>query len=226
VSSTTTTVTLPPGDDDNDGLQNAGDPCPTEALNRCAGTVAIDDVTDRPIRINAINPNDSNYPCRGQRTDCNGDVWEADFGFNHQSAANQCDLLGGVCDTLGGIDEIFGCQDENTEDIFRCEHFSSPNLSDLAYSFDVPDGSYIVNLLFGNTYRFTTTVGSRLFDVAIEGAVVIDDFDQVAAAGGSGLMINRAILVTVSDGNGIQIEFVRNLQNPAIKGIEVLTRTD
>jgi hypothetical protein len=67
-------------------------------------------------------------------------------------------------------------------------------------------------------------VGSRLFDVAIEGAVVLNDFDQVAAAGGSAIMINRAILVEVTDGNGLQIEFVRNIQNPALKGLEVLAR--
>ncbi len=224
IASTTTTVTLPPGDDDNDGLQNAGDPCPTDALNRCAGTVATDATTDRPIRINAINPNDSNFSCRGQRVDCNGDVWEADFGFNHQSAAFQCDLLGGACDNLGAIDDIFGCQDENTEDIFRCEHFSSANLSDLEYSFNVPNGSYVVNLLFGNVYRFTQTVGSRVFDVEIEGAVVLDDFDQIAAAGGSAIMVNRALLIEVTDGNGIQIKFVRNIQNPALKGLEVLAR--
>ena len=226
VSSTTTTVTLPPGDDDNDGLQNAGDPCPTEALNRCAGTVATDAATDREIRINAINPTDANFPCRGQRIDCNGDVWGADFGYNHQSAAFLCNLPGTTCDNLGGIDDIFGCVDENTEDIFRCEHFSSPNFSDLVYSFDVPNGSYIVNLLVGNTYTGTTTVGSRLFDVAIESTLVLDDFDQVAAAGGSGLMINRAILVEVTDGDGLQIEFLREIENPAIKGIEVLSRTD
>ena len=84
----------------------------------------------------------------------------------------------------------------------------------------------LFNLLFGNVYRFTTTVGARVFDVAIEGDVVLNDFDQVAAAGGSGLMINRAILVDVTDGNGIQIEFIRGVQNPSVKGIEVLTRTD
>jgi hypothetical protein len=186
--------------------------------------VATDDNTGREIRINAINPNDPNFPCRGQRLACDGSVWGADFAYNHQSAAFQCDLPNGVCDNLGGITDIFGCQDENTEDIFRCEHFSSPNLSELAYAFAVPNGSYVVNLLFGNTYRFTTTVGARLFDVVIEGAVVLDDFDQVAAAGGSGIMINRAILVDVTDGDGLQIEFLRNIQNPALKGLEVLAR--
>ena len=222
VSTTTTTVTLPPGDDDNDGIENAADPCPNEALNRCAGTIVTDGTTGRPIRMNAINPNDVSFPCRGQRVDCNGDVWEADYGYNHQSAAFQCDLPEEVCAGFLGIGEVFGCEDENTADIFRCEHFSSPNLSDLAYSFDVPNGTYIVNLLFGNVFRGTVTVGSRVFDVAIEGQVVLDDFDQVAAAGGSGRAVNRAIIVDVTDGDGLQIELVRNIQNPAVKAIEVL----
>lgn len=222
VSTTTTTVTLPPGDDDNDGLQNADDPCPNEALNRCAGTIVDDLDTGRPIRLNAVNPNDVNFPCRGQRIDCNGEVWEADYNYNHQSAAFQCDLPNDVCNNLLGITDVFGCEDENTADIFRCEHFGSPNLSDLAYSFNVPNGSYIVNLLFGNIYRFTATVGSRIFDVAIESQLVLDDFDQVAAAGASGKLVNRSIIIDVTDGDGLQIEFIRGVQNPSIKGIEVL----
>ena len=224
VSTTTTTVTLPPGDDDNDGIENNSDPCPDETLNRCAGTIATDGNTGRLIRINAINPNDANYSCRGQRIDCNGDVWEADYGYNHQSSAFQCNLAGTGC-TIQGVEDVFGCRDENTADLFRCEHFGSPQLSDLAYSFDVPDGSYIVNLLFGNVYNQTVTVGSRVFDVAIEGSVVLDNFDQVAAAGASGRALARSILVDVSDGDGIQIEFVRGpAQNPAVKGIEVLAQ--
>ncbi len=224
-STTTTSITLPPGDDDNDGLENGEDPCPDETLNRCAGTIATDTLSGREIRINAINPNDANYPCRGQRIDCNGAVWDADFGYNHQSAAFQCNLGGDGC-AIQGLEEIFGCRDENTADIFRCEHFGPTSLSNLTYSFGVPDGSYIVNLLFGNVYNLTVAVGSRVFDVAIESALVLDDLDQVIAAGASGRAVARSILVEVTDGDGIQIEFLPGVQNPSVKGIEILSATD
>lgn len=224
-STTTTSITLPPGDDDNDGIENFEDPCPDDTLNRCAGTIATDSNTGREIRINAINPNDANHSCRGQRIDCNGDVWDADFGYNHQSTAFECNLGGEGC-SIQGIEEIFGCRDENTADIFRCEHFGPTSLSNLAYSFGVPDGSYIVNLLFANVYTGTFSVGARVFDVAIEGAVVLEDFDQVLAAGSSGRAVARSLIVDVADGDGIQIEFLPILENPAVKGIEILHLTN
>jgi hypothetical protein len=61
-----------------------------------------------------------------------------------------------------------------------------------------------------------------VFDVEIEGVLVLDDFDQVAAAGGSGRAVNRSIPVEVTAGEGLQIEFFPVKDNPAIKGIEVL----
>ena len=122
VSTTTTTITLPPGDFDNDGLLDADDPCPDETLNRCAGTVATDGTTGRPVRINAANPEIDTSSCRGQRIDCNGDVWEADFGDDNRRVAFECDLGGDGCN-IKGVDDVFGCSSENTADIFRCEHW-------------------------------------------------------------------------------------------------------
>jgi len=222
VSTTTTTITLPPGDLDNDGLGDEVDPCPDEALNRCAGICANDEASGRPIRMNNGRPETgTGAACSGQRLDCNGDVWEADFGANTQRSTSHCNLGGEGC-AIAGIEDVFGCRDENTADIFRCEHWGDPLYGGLNYSFDVPNGSYLVNLLFANTFSLTTKVGSRVFDVAIEGLLVLDDFDQVLAAGGSGRAVNRSIPVEVTAGEGLQIEFIPVVRNPAIKGIEVL----
>jgi hypothetical protein len=220
---TTTTVTLPPGDMDNDGLANEVDPCPEEALNRCAGICADDETWGLPLRMNTAGPPYAlpGVPCSGQRLDCNGDVWEADFAANTQHTTAQCNLGAEAC-AIANLEDVFGCRDENTADIIRCEHWGNPLYGGLSYSFDVPDGQYLVNLLFANTYSLTTTVGSRVFDVAIEGIVVLDDFDQVAAAGGSGRVVNRSIPVEVAGGGGLQIEFIPVKENPTIKGIEVL----
>jgi hypothetical protein len=222
VSTTTTTITLPPGDFDNDGLLDADDPCPDEALNRCAGTVATDGTTGRPVRLNAGIPELTQVSkCHGQRLDCNGDVWEADFGANTRRVAFSCDLTGDGCN-IKGIDDVFGCSDENTADIFRCEHWGDETFGGLDYSFDVPNGRYLVNLLFANVFTRTVKVGTRVFDVAIESQLVLDDFDQVLAAGGSGRAVNRSIIVDVTAGEGLQIEFIPVIDHPAIKGIEVL----
>ncbi len=207
-------------DVDGDGLVGDADPCVFEARNLCFGPPALDRTSSKPIRLNA---NVSSAECSGEKTDCNGDVWQADFGYNQAGNSSICNLGGGGegC-VISGIAEIFGCEDEPTEDIFQCSHTDPAGAPELVYDFNVPDGEYVVNLYFANTFNGTTAPGSRLFDIEVEGAIAYADFDQVAAAGGSGRAVVRTAVADVSDGNGLQIEFVHGLENPTLKAIEVL----
>jgi hypothetical protein len=209
-------------DADNDGLADAGDPCPTDPRNFCYGPAAIDQTTGQAIRINAGAKR--NLVCAGTRIDCNGQVWNKDFGFSVVSRTGVCELEGpGVACTVGGISAIFGCDNEPTQDIFRCEHFDRTIEPELSYTFAVPNGEYLVNLLFANTFVGTVAEGSRLFTITLEGAPVYESFDQVAAAGGSAIAVVRSAIVTVSDGV-LDLGFVHVLENPTVKGIEVLRR--
>jgi hypothetical protein len=211
-------------DADNDGLSDLTDPCPAETRNLCFGPVAVDLNTALPIRLNAGAK--VNVQCAGRRVDCNGFVWNREFGFNQFGKTGVCDLAGGeeLC-VISGITDIFGCEDDATEDIFQCEHFDRLPLPELSYSFAVPNGQYLANLYFANTFENTALPGQRLFDVLVEGAVVYDDFDQVVAAGGSGIVIIRSALATVSDGT-LDIAFTHVVENPAVKAIEVLDQVD
>ena len=212
-------------DADLDGLLDAVDPCPSEPRNLCFGPVAVDSFTQNAIRLNASES--SAGDCSGAKTDCNGDVWLADFGYNQPGNAFACDLDGGGegC-VISGIPALFGCDSESTEDLFQCEHWDPPDAPspelELSYAFGVPDGDYVVNLFFGNVYTGTTQPGDRVFDIIVNGSVVYDDFDQVAAAGGSGIALVRSAQVTVSGGAGLTIVFNHVIENPALKAIEVL----
>jgi hypothetical protein len=207
-------------DTDNDGLSGTADPCPSDARNRCAGSVAIDTLTGLPIRLNA---NVSTNSCSGPKVDCTGTAWAGDFGFNQSASSATCNLNGGGTNcVLSGVTELFGCSNQETQNIFRCEHWDAPASPELIYSFNVPNGRYIVNLFFANTYSGTTAVGQRVFDIKVEGQVKYTNFDQVAAAGASAKVVVRAVDVTVTDGNGLQIELVHKVENPAIKAIEVI----
>ncbi len=42
-----------------------------------------------------------------------------------------------------------------------------------------------VRLYFANQFTGTTSLGSRVFDVALEGSTVLPEFDVIAAAGGT-----------------------------------------
>jgi hypothetical protein len=209
-----------PPDTDNDGLADVVDPCDSDARNLCVGEVAVDGTTGLPIRLNAHL---STAECSGAKTDCNGDVWAAEFGYNQAAKASLCNLGGGGegC-VVTGIVDIFGCEDESTEDLFQCEHSDNATQPELAYAFDVPDGRYVVNLFFANTFDNTAALGSRTFDIIINGEIVHDDFDQVAAAGGSGIAVVRSADISVANGDGLTIELIHGIENPAIKAIEVL----
>lgn len=223
-TTSTTTTTMPAGvDADNDGLLDGDDPCPSDALNACYGGVAFDETAQLDVRINADSR--SNHSCAGDRVDCRGNTWYFDdFGWNVPGAGAPCQLAD--CD-LGGVADIFGCEDEMTQDLFRCEHWSVGDpFPELTYNFDVPDGQYLVNLLFANTFPSTVAIGTRVFSITMEEAVVYPAFDQVLAAGGSGIGVIRSAIVNVTDGDGLLIEFGRITENPSIKGIEVLASPD
>ena len=74
----------------------------------------------------------------------------------------------------------------------------------------------------GNGYTGTGTPGTRVFDVAIEGAVLpnLDDIDLSAGFGNlvGGVISNE---VTVTDGQ-LNIEFLHGVENPLINGIEII----
>jgi hypothetical protein len=224
-TTTSTTIPAPEGDMDNDGLADEEDPCADDARNACVGPAAIDLNTENPIRVNA-NASGADE-CSGDRIDCSGDMWFADFGFNDGGGGHsECSLGGGEPNcVLTGIVELFGCEDDATEDILQCEHFDRPADPELMYAFNVPNGSYVVNLFFANTFDETAEVGDRVFDIVVEGNLVYPEFDQIAAAGGSGRAVVRSAVVTVIDGDGLSLSLIHGTENPSIKAIEILTAT-
>jgi hypothetical protein len=182
----------------------------------------VDQSLDLPIRINT---NVSSDECTGTKFTCNGEVWQADFGYNQDQRGDSCNLnTGGEACEITGILELFGCEDEETEDIFQCEHSDKRPSPDLYWDFDLPDGAYVVNLYFASTHTSTTSIGDRIFDIYVEGQLAYDDFDQLVVADGiNAHVVVRSVLVTVADGNGLSVHFEQVRQAPALKAIEVLT---
>ena len=96
----------------------------------------------------------------------------------------------------------------------------------LDYAVPVPDGDYAVRLHFVDPDHFSPFVGERVFDVFVQGQLVLDDYDIFAATGADGPL--EAIAesfnnVTVSGGGGLTIELVSVTSNEAVlSGIEIL----
>jgi len=83
-----------------------------------------------------------------------------------------------------------------------------------------PGTSYTVRLHFAES--FYTTTGQRSFNVTINGATVLSNFDPATAAGA----VNRAVVeqfTAVADSGGkINIAFSTVVSQPFVNGIEVL----
>src|SRR4029079_18906762 len=76
-----------------------------------------------------------------------------------------------------------------------------------------------VRLYFAAQCSCTSTVGSRVFDVAIDGTTVLDHYDIVADAGyQTGTMKSFDI---VSDGT-VNINFTHEVENPLVTAIEII----
>ena len=109
------------------------------------------------------------------------------------------------------------------DEIFDTERWDAAGGSEMQWAFDVPEeGLYEVRLYLGNGFDGTSEPGERIFDVAIEGSVPdsLNDIDLAEQFGHEvgGVIYNT---VTVTDGT-LDLEFVHNVENPLINGIEVV----
>jgi hypothetical protein len=113
-----------------------------------------------------------------------------------------------------------GVNDTGAPDaLFTTERFSAQaNPDNIGYAFAVPNGNYLVNLYFDEI--FFTAAGERVFDVALEGALVLDDFDTFATYGNDTGV--ESFTTTVSDGE-LNLEFLKTaINNPHVAAIEIV----
>ena len=104
--------------------------------------------------------------------------------------------------------------------LFSTERYDPTSGSEMQWDFDVTPGTYEVRLYFAETYDKTKGVGKRVFDVAIEGNTLLDNYDIFADAGSNAAVMKS--FVVQSDGN-LDIDFARVVQNPLVRAIEILT---
>jgi hypothetical protein len=67
-----------------------------------------------------------------------------------------------------------------------------------AYRFNVPNGTYKVDLSFAEIVL--KKAGGRVFNVSLEGSPVLANLDVFAVAGGRNVALDRSFFVTVTDG--------------------------
>jgi N-acetylneuraminic acid mutarotase len=92
----------------------------------------------------------------------------------------------------------------------------------MKWSFPVSPGRYHVRLYFAEIYSGAQSVGARVFNVSIEGAPMLSNYDIFADVGGYKGVVKSFF---VSSDSTLDIEFAHVLENPKVNAIEILPGT-
>lgn len=141
--------------------------------------------------------------CGGpEYVDSNNNTWIADKYFNTGNSYP-------VTYPIAGTDD---------EAIYQSERWDPPSGAALRYEIpNVPNGNYGIIFYFAEVYAKSS--GKRMFGVAVEDVLVIEDLDIFAVVGGN-TSLAVPVPVTIED-NTITIDFVRGLENPKVNAIEI-----
>ena len=103
--------------------------------------------------------------------------------------------------------------------LFQTERYDKPAGTNLIWDFPVTPGQYLVRLYFSENYSGCFCGRRRVFGVSIEGQTVLDHYDAFADVGSLKGVVKSFIVSSDSD---LNITFLREVQNPSVKGIEIL----
>lgn len=146
--------------------------------------------------------------------------WEADVPSIYSNEGLAQSLIATVGDAINLSDPSIPVG--TPVSIFQSERWDPSDGQEMQYDFAVTPGDYLVRLYFADTFTGTNAVGARVFDVSLEGQLVLDNYDIFAKVGGFTGVVET--FQVTSDSN-LDIDFVRVVENPAIKAIEIFSLT-
>ena len=113
--------------------------------------------------------------------------------------------------------------DNLPQEIFQTERWDPLTGQNMQWSFEVAPGNYEIRLYFAEIYNRINDIGKRVFDVKIEDSIpeIFSDIDVFADVGYKSAL-TLSYTTTILDGE-LDLEFIHNIQNPALKGIEILS---
>jgi poly(3-hydroxybutyrate) depolymerase len=97
--------------------------------------------------------------------------------------------------------------------------FSTERYGAMTYTIPNRSGAQTVTLYFAETY--VTAAGQRVFNVSVNGAAALSNFDIFASAGGADRAIARSFNTTANSSGQVVIQFTAVTENPKINGITV-----
>ncbi len=147
--------------------------------------------------------------------------WDADTSGNPSPFVNAAQTGNKTFSTTNPIDLTHPSVPAGTpQALFQTERWDPPTAPEMQWDFPVTPGTYQVRLYFAEIYAGTQSVGARVFDVSIEGNVVLNDYDIFAEVGGYKGVVKT---FTVAADSNLDIDFGHVIENPKMNAIEILS---
>ncbi|MBI1299304.1 hypothetical protein GC175_30605 [bacterium] len=150
------------------------------------------DPDSTPVAVALINAGGSSYQ------DSEGQTWVADQHFSGGSVYSES---GGIANTVN-------------DPLYQSERFGN-----FSYNIPLADGTYQVCLHFAEIYW--TNPNQRVFDVSIEGQLVLDNYDIIVAAGAPDTAVVECIEQVSSTGGSLDISFATIVNNAKVSAIAI-----
>lgn len=206
-TNTAVTWTLSPqlGSISSAGLYTAPSVISTQQTVTVTATSAADTTKTAAVSLTVNPPATTGFtPVRvnaggAAYTDSNGTTWAADTGY---SAGASWSVTNPIANTVSPV-------------LYQTCRYGSA----FGYQYNVPNGTYTVTLKFAEvTYN---GAGKRQFNVTINGAPVLTNFDIFATAGGELTAVDKSFPVTVT-GGVINVQFSTGAADwPMVNGIDI-----
>lgn len=172
-------------------------------------------VTEQAGILFRVNAGDVLIPA----TDAGNPDWSANVGTGAQAGAGFTVNGGSISEFEDLLGRDASVPSYAPQSLFFFERSDPWGLPELEWTFNTGNGTFNVNLFMGNGYSGTATAGDRVFDVEMEGILVVDDKD-LSAEYGHEVGAMESYQVTVADGV-LDIKFIHQVENPLINAIEI-----
>ncbi|MEQ8768500.1 MAG: malectin domain-containing carbohydrate-binding protein [Planctomycetota bacterium] len=137
--------------------------------------------------------------------DAQSQLWSRDTGYFNTGVARRRQSLGG----------------SPGDPIYHSERYDTASAPEMSYRFPLVPGLYQVRLHFSEIVPRYGSVGARVFDVALEGQVLLPAFDIFGVAGFDVPHVVQLDDVRVDD-QLLDIDFTRINGDPKISAIEII----
>jgi large repetitive protein len=148
-------------------------------------------------------------------------IYQVDSGSSAGVAPFTADefVSGGTPSATGATIATAGVANAAPMQVYQSNRFGSFTYTIPALT---PGASYTVRLHFAES--FWTAAGKRQFNIAINGAAVLSNFDIFATAGGQNIAVVEAFTATANSSGQIVISFTPGAaDNPQVNGVEILS---